>query len=165
MTNEGWKAKDEPQPNSMPYPKWSVNMLTTGEQKKIMPMARAPTHAGEEREVIHHVKDAERVLNAEDRPVAPGGRENHQPAVTSFGWDERGSVAGLLHPDHRLGVTSRGEGRFAAGLQQPHGAVLLHDLVLLPAVCFSRSNTLLRLRIRSGVLRPGHSAGRLRLVV
>lgn len=29
-------------------PKWSVNMLTTGEQKKIMPMARAPTQAGEE---------------------------------------------------------------------------------------------------------------------
>lgn len=33
-------------------PKRSVNMLTTGEQKKIMPMASAPTHAGEEREFI-----------------------------------------------------------------------------------------------------------------
>lgn len=31
-------------------PKWSVNMLTTGEQKKIMPMARAPTQAAEEME-------------------------------------------------------------------------------------------------------------------
>ena len=29
-------------------PKRSVNMLTTGEQKKIMPMARAPTQAEEE---------------------------------------------------------------------------------------------------------------------
>lgn len=28
-------------------PKWSVNMLTTGEQKKIMPMAKAPTQAAE----------------------------------------------------------------------------------------------------------------------
>ena len=33
-------------------PKRSVNMLTTGEQKKIMPMARAPTQAGEEIDVI-----------------------------------------------------------------------------------------------------------------
>lgn len=31
-------------------PKWSVNMLTTGEQRKIMPIARAPTQAGEEEE-------------------------------------------------------------------------------------------------------------------
>jgi len=29
-------------------PKWSVNMLTTGEQRKIIPIARAPTQAGEE---------------------------------------------------------------------------------------------------------------------
>ena len=32
-------------------PKWSVNMLTTGEQKKIMPIARAPTQAGERAEM------------------------------------------------------------------------------------------------------------------
>lgn len=32
-------------------PKRSVNMLTTGEQKKIMPMARAPTQAGKEEEI------------------------------------------------------------------------------------------------------------------
>lgn len=31
-------------------PKRSVNMLTTGEQKKIMPMARAPTQAVKEEE-------------------------------------------------------------------------------------------------------------------
>lgn len=30
-------------------PKRSVNILTMGEQKKIMPMARAPTHAAEKR--------------------------------------------------------------------------------------------------------------------
>lgn len=30
-------------------PKRSVNILTIGEQKKIMPMARAATHAGEKR--------------------------------------------------------------------------------------------------------------------
>lgn len=34
-------------------PKWSVNMLTTGEQKKIMPMARAPTQAAEEEKKRH----------------------------------------------------------------------------------------------------------------
>lgn len=34
-------------------PKWSVNMLTTGEHKKIMPMAKAPTQAAE-KETIHH---------------------------------------------------------------------------------------------------------------
>jgi hypothetical protein len=30
-------------------PKRSVNILTMGEQKKIMPIARAPTHAAEKR--------------------------------------------------------------------------------------------------------------------
>lgn len=46
-------------------PKWSVNMLTTGEQKKIMPMARAPTQAGEEedrRGTIHHQTHVETLL-------------------------------------------------------------------------------------------------------
>lgn len=33
-------------------PNRSVNMLTTGEQKKIMPMARAPTQAGDKVERI-----------------------------------------------------------------------------------------------------------------
>lgn len=44
------KASDAPQTAVFLQPKRSVNMLTTGEQKKIMPMARAPTQAGEDAE-------------------------------------------------------------------------------------------------------------------
>lgn len=44
------KASRAPPTAVFLQPKRSVNMLTTGEQKKIMPMARAPTQAGEERE-------------------------------------------------------------------------------------------------------------------
>lgn len=43
-------------------PKWSVNMLTTGEQRKIMPMARAPTQAAEkaEKKIFIKKKDKKR---------------------------------------------------------------------------------------------------------
>lgn len=120
----------------------------------------------------HHVQDAERVLDAEDRPIAPGCSKNHQPAVTSFGWDEPGSVAVPLHLDPSLGLRSRGDGRLAPGLDQLHGAVLLHDftlaasrLITLAPVCFLGSISLLHVRVCSWLLRPGLSARRLRLVV
>ena len=41
------KAKVAPLTAVFLQPKWSVNMLTTGEQKKIIPMASAPTQAAE----------------------------------------------------------------------------------------------------------------------
>lgn len=117
----------------------------------------------------HHVQDAEGVLNPEDRPVAPGCSKNHQPAETSFGWDESGSVVALLH------VRSRGQGRqgrLAPGLDQLHGAVLRRDFalaarrpIILGPLCFSGSISLLHLRSCSRLLRPGHLAGRLRLTV
>ena len=44
------KASSAPQTAVFLQPKRSVNMLTTGEQKKIMPIARAPTQAVEEEE-------------------------------------------------------------------------------------------------------------------
>ncbi len=53
------KASAAPPTAVFLQPKWSVNILTTGEQKKIMPMARAPTQAGEEverRERVYHQK-------------------------------------------------------------------------------------------------------------
>lgn len=46
------KASSAPPTAVFLQPKWSVNMLTTGEQKKIMPMARAPTQAREEKEHV-----------------------------------------------------------------------------------------------------------------
>lgn len=42
------KATAAPQTAVFLQPKRSVNMLTTGEQKKIIPMARAPTKAAED---------------------------------------------------------------------------------------------------------------------
>lgn len=42
------KASNAPLTAVFLQPKESVNMLTTGEQRKIMPMARAPTQAAEE---------------------------------------------------------------------------------------------------------------------
>ena len=42
------KATNAPLTAVFLQPKRSVNMLTTGEQKKIMPMAKAPTQAGKE---------------------------------------------------------------------------------------------------------------------
>lgn len=44
------KASAAPPTAVFLQPKRSVNMLTTGEQKKIMPMAKAPTQAAEEEE-------------------------------------------------------------------------------------------------------------------
>lgn len=41
------KASNAPPTAVFLQPKRSVNMLTTGEQRKIMPMAKAPTQAGE----------------------------------------------------------------------------------------------------------------------
>lgn len=46
------KARVAPLTAVFRQPKRSVNMLTTGEQKKIMPMAKAPTQAAEEKEFI-----------------------------------------------------------------------------------------------------------------
>lgn len=116
----------------------------------------------------HHMQDAERVLDPEDGPVAPGCGENHQPAEPSLGRDESGSVAVPLHLDPRVGIGSRGEGRLAPGLDQLRGAVLLHDfalsagrMIILAPVRFSGSISLLHLGIRSRLLRPAHSAGRL----
>lgn len=121
----------------------------------------------------HHVKDAEGVVNPEDRPVAPGCSKNHQPASkTTFGWDEASSVAGILYLHPRLEVRTRREWWLAPGLDQLRIAVLLHDftlaavrLVILSLVWVLRGIPLLHLRTRSRLLRPGLSAGRLRLVV
>lgn len=44
------KASNAPLTAVFLQPKQSVNMLTNGEQKKIMPMASAPTQAGEKKE-------------------------------------------------------------------------------------------------------------------
>ena len=119
----------------------------------------------------HQMQDAEGVLNAEDRPVAPGGCEHHQPAVAPLGRDESGSVVAVrVHLDPRLRVRNRrrGEGRLAPGLDQLHVAVLTHHftlaasrLVILAPVCLLGSISLLHLRIRSRLLRQGNSAGRL----
>lgn len=49
MPSRPTKASSAPPTAVFLQPKWSVNMLTTGEQKKIMPMARAPTQAREEK--------------------------------------------------------------------------------------------------------------------
>jgi hypothetical protein len=43
------KATAAPAVAVIRQPKRSVNILTIGEQKKIMPIARAPTHAAEKR--------------------------------------------------------------------------------------------------------------------
>lgn len=114
----------------------------------------------------HHVQDAERVLNAEDGPIAPSGRENHQPAEASLGGNERASSSSavLLHLDRRLGVGHRGRGRFGAGLEQLRGAVLRRGvalsarrLVARPVVVGGRrsSDAPLRRRVSSCLLRPG----------
>ena len=49
MLSNPRKATNAPPTAVFLQPKWSVNMLTTGEQKKIIPMASAPTHAGARR--------------------------------------------------------------------------------------------------------------------
>lgn len=50
----------------------------------------------------HRVQDAERVLNPEDRAVAPGCSQNHQPAEASLRGHEPGSGTVLLRVNARL---------------------------------------------------------------
>lgn len=120
----------------------------------------------------HPVHDAERVLDAEYGAVAPGGRQHHQPAVSSFGRDESRSVRRLPLDPH-LGLGSRGQGRLAPDLDQLFVAVLPRRRgfgsrrpVALVLVHAERSILLLHRGTRGGLLfRPGNSVGRLRLAV
>lgn len=56
------KATAAPQMAVFLQPKWSVNMLTTGEQRKIMPMARDPTQAAEKEKQKQKTQLAKKLL-------------------------------------------------------------------------------------------------------